>query len=152
MPKKLKFNEAAALHWAQGALKAQSVPVGEHVLDGCRVVITCPKGAKVIREAGTEGDGRDECPPKSLDLTREVLLLFVDRTGAANIPKARSIFLECFRAAYDTRDNPQSTLPAALERAAEDFFVSVQADTKPTKKTPAKRIGIDLAQILIEKA
>jgi hypothetical protein len=47
--KKLTFNEAAALHWAQGALKAQSVPVGEHVLDSCRVTITCPKGAKVIR-------------------------------------------------------------------------------------------------------
>jgi hypothetical protein len=37
MAKKLKFNEAAVLHWAQGALKAQSVPVGEHELDGCRV-------------------------------------------------------------------------------------------------------------------
>jgi hypothetical protein len=116
------------------------------------VVIACPKGAKVIREAGTEGDGRDECPPKGPDLTREVLLLFLDRTGAANVPKARSIFLECFRAAHDTRDNPKASLPTALEQAAEDFFATVQADTKPTKKTPAKRIGIDLVQLLIEKA
>jgi len=141
------INEAAALHFAAGAIKADDVPVGRHDLSRVQVVITFPDGAAIERGAGSEGDGREACaPPEVISLA--AALLFIERSGL-NGPTAYALMRSCIVEASEKDLKPKDVMPAWALGALRDVQADMQTDCKPTKKTPATRVGIAGAEVSI---
>lgn len=148
-----QINSAAALHWAGGALDSPDVHVGEHSLTGFRVVIPFPDGAKVIRSEGTEGNGfnakADDGKPPLPSLA--AVLLFLQRCGAGQGQRFAALWLECLTEAKERDLKADELVPPEALAAAKNLEIAVQRAVQPRLvRTPAKRIGIDLAKVIIE--
>jgi hypothetical protein len=151
MAKKLKINEAAALHFAAGAIDSQEVPIGRHELTGHRVVIGFADGSAVERGVGSEGDGFDSYAAKS-QLTLAASLLFLDRASPDMTAGARTkLWAQCIQAGLDKTTKIEDLIPREASDALEQMKARMQADCTARRKTPAKRLGMDLVQVRVEK-
>lgn len=149
MPKvpKRTNRELCALHWCAGALSEIDVPIGTTKVDNYRVVIQAPPGAAVERADGDLGKGYESAKPKAPSMV--AVLLFLDRVSAIKGLKALPIWLECIKEAIERPRKPGQLMPPeAVEAMA---LMEKQKGGQAKRKTDARRIGLQLAQVLIEK-
>lgn len=151
--------EAAALHWAAGAidkrLDGKEVPVGRTDLSGVKVVIELPDGAATERGGGTKGDGYIEAtvavtsvPMPSLAAT----LLFLQKIDAPSGANAKALWLEAIREAKERGVKAEELMPPeALKAAAEVLGQPVQGEAKSRKRTAAMRLGVDQGSVRVER-
>lgn len=138
--------EPAALHLALGvlekALKDQEVPVGHHDVGPLRVVVGLPPGAAVMRDAGSEGDGRDAYQPaRSVSLL--AVLLFLHASGlAAPGSGIKTRWKNCIRQALEQGGKAEDLLPPEALEALEDVMAEQTAAKPATRKTAARRFGV----------
>lgn len=139
--------ELCALHWGAGALDEIDVPVGTTKVDNYRVVIQLPAGAAVERSEGDLGEGYESAKPKGPSLT--AVLLFLERCSAIKGVKALPIWLECLKEAIERPRKPEQVMPPEAVEAMR--LLTEQQGGQAKRKTSARRIGIQLAQVSIEK-
>lgn len=148
---KPSIRELAATHYAAGVLDPGDVPVGRHNLSGLRIIIVCPSGAAVEREPGSNGDGRDEYTATSKGLSLPAVLLFLSKAGVIKGPQSLALWIECIQEANENGGKAEDYMPPEAMEALHFVRSKLQAECKAFRKTPAKRIGVELAQVLIEK-
>lgn len=144
--------EAAAMHLAAGAIdkrKAEDVPVGRHDLSGLRVVVSFPDGAAVERDSGELGNGYNVYTATSKGLSLAAVLLFIERSGASG-PDAVALWVECIREAIEGGTKAEDHMPPEASQALAKVQAKLQEDCQAQRKTPAKRIGVDLVTVEIE--
>jgi hypothetical protein len=149
MPKipKRTNRELCAVHWAGGALDEIDVPVTTTKLDEYRVIIQFPAGAAVERAEGDLGDGYETAKPKGPSM--KAVLLFLERCSALKGIKTLPIWLECLKEAIERPRKPEQLMPPEAVEAMRMLVKQQSGQAK--RKTAARRIGLQLAQILIEK-
>ncbi len=148
MPKLKRTNrELCALHWGAGALDEVDVPIGTTKVDNYRVVIQLPAGAAVERAEGDLGNGYESAKPKAPSMT--AVLLFLDRCCALKGLKTLPIWLECLKEAIERPRKPEQLMPAEAVEAMR--LLEKQQGGQAKRKTSARRIGLQLAQVSIEK-
>lgn len=151
---KAAINDAAALHFAGGALKDQDVPVGTHDLTGYRVVITFPDGATVRRDPGTEGDGFNAAGVASQDdgaPSMAAVLQFLKNAGLSG-PETSALWVEAIREVHEKGIKAEELIPPEAVKAMVKVHGKRQADVAIRRRTPAKRLGLDLAKVTVERA
>jgi hypothetical protein len=143
-----EINEAAALHLAAGALeKRPEVPVGQHDVSGCRVVLTFPGMAFVTRGEGGNKDGTDSKPAPPIELTLDAVLLFIERSEIKGGAKARKRWADCIR---DVLKGMKGKPPAEAETALAEVQAKLPPAEPVNRKVAAKRTGADQVKITIE--
>jgi hypothetical protein len=139
--------ELCALHWAGGAIDEIDVPTGTTKLDNYRVIIQMPAGAAVERGEGDLGDGYETAKSKGPGLA--AILLFLDRCCALKGLKTLPIWLECIKEAIERPRKPEQLMPAEAVEAMRLLAKAQGGQAK--RKTSARRIGLQLAQVQVEK-
>ena len=143
--------ENAAIHFAAGVLDAQEVPVGLHPLTGIYVAVAFPEGAAVERMPGSLGDGYDEYTATSKGVSLAAVLLFLKKCGHSG-PKAKALWLEAIREAIEHGGKAEDNMPVEALQALHEIKLELSQHCQGRRKTPAKRIGLDLATVTVERA
>lgn len=144
-----KVNEAAALHFAEGCLRDNEVPVGDHDLSRVRVILTFPDGAAVQRGEGSEGDGH-EAEGAGQSVNAVAALLFIKKSGIKG-PTSFGLWKSCILEAAKTKLKAKDLTPPEAVEAMREIHEAIPDDEKPTKKTSASRVGVAGVEISVER-
>ena len=139
--------EAAVLHFAAGALKAQDVPVGHHDLSRVQLTLTFPQFAAVVRAAGSTGKGYDIGEAPAPDLSLAAALRFIELAGLAG-ERYASWWLQAVR---ETERGMVTEIPPEAQAALAQLAAELPPAAPPQRKTPAKRSAADEVEIAFKR-
>lgn len=149
--------QSAMLHLIKGTLEALKVeaPVGHTKLENRKLTFTTGKDASVTREEGNAGQGFNFDDPKPLEVSKDALLLYIERMSVylASTAQKDVVTIQVWQSCIaDAERGMKGALPNAAAIALEEYAKTLPIPVeKPKTRTSGKRAGAKDVEIELKR-